>query len=335
MYIIINNLNNNDCDDWSIHMQQKNVLKIIIGIVFVLIVLQAFQPTVAKAPDLPNNSCADCHRKLLFSSETQRQFIDIRIKHLESGISCSIVCHEDKLNKSTGSTYAMWSISTHALFEVTCEKCHGGDPSKVSKQEAHVGISNASMERANTPDMCGKCHVAELDEFKNSQHFKRLESGEEGPAPACITCHQAHSVRVLTASEIEDFCSNCHNNITGINPTVPKKAEQALTSVKELQFELSKARSSVLAAKAMGKDVTAAESDLESAKAILKNTPSVWHRFNLTYFDTEVQKGLQDAMNAEKAMPEGTAQPAPTKAPGFEVPLLVSGLVAAYLLKRH
>jgi hypothetical protein len=316
-------------------MVEKNVSKIIIGLVFVLIALQLIQPAASKAPDLPNNSCADCHRQLLFSSEPQRQFIEIRIKHLESGISCSIVCHEDKLNKSTASTYALWSVSTHALFEVTCEKCHGGDPSKVLKQEAHKGISNITIQRANTPEMCGKCHTAELDQFKNSQHFKRLESNQEGPAPACITCHQAHSVRVLTASEIEDFCSNCHNNITGINPTVPKRAESALSSVKELQLEVATARSSVLAAKAMGKDVSVAESDLESANTILKNTPSVWHRFNLTYFDTEVQKGLTDARNAEQAMPVETAATVPTKAPGFEVLLMVSGILAAYLLKRH
>ena len=334
-YIIINDLSNNNSDDRSVHMLQKNVSKIIIGIVFVFLLLQAIQPALSKAPDILNNSCADCHSKFLFSSETQRQFVDIRIKHLESGISCSIICHEDRLNKSTASTYAMWSISTHALFEVTCEKCHGGDPTKVSKQEAHVGISSISIQRADTPDMCGKCHSPELDEFKSSQHFKKLESTQELPAPACITCHQAHSVRVLTASEIEDFCSNCHNNITGINPEVPKKAETALSSVKELLFEISTARSSVLAAKAMGKDVIAAEGDLESATQILRNIPSVWHRFNLTYFDIEVQKGLVDARNAEKAMPEGTAQPEPTKAPGFELLLLLSGLLAAYLLKRH
>ncbi|MDL5501581.1 MAG: PGF-CTERM sorting domain-containing protein, partial [Candidatus Methanoperedens sp.] len=109
----------------------------------------------------------------------------------------------------------------------------------------------------------------------------------------------------------------------------------ALSSVRELQLEISKARSSVLEAKALGKDVTAAEADLESAKTILKNTPSVWHRFNLTYFDTEVHKGITDAQNAEKAMPAETAATAPTKAPGFEVILMISGILAAYLLKRH
>ncbi len=319
-------------------MGPKNVTKMIAGIVFVIfavLMLQIFQPVMAKAPDLPNNSCADCHRKLIFTSETQRQFVEIRIKHLESGISCSIVCHEDKLNKSTASTYAMWSISTHALFDVTCEKCHGGNPSVETKQGAHTGISNTTIARANTPDMCGKCHTAELDEFKNSQHFKKLESSQEGPAPACITCHQAHSVRVLTAAEIEDFCSNCHNRITGINPSVPKKAEEALSSVKELQFEIATARNAIISAKTKKIDVTEAEADLESAKQILRNTPSVWHRFNLTYFDTEVRKGLADAKNAEKVMPEDTTRPAPTKAPGFGLLLMVTVLFAAYIIKRN
>ena len=320
-------------------MRLKNVTRIAIGIVFVLLFLSTLQllvqPAVAATPQLPNNSCADCHRRLLFSNEEQRQFIDIRIKHLESGISCSIVCHEDKLNKSTASSYALWSISTHALFNVTCEKCHGGNPLASSKTEAHVGLSNNSIARANTPETCGKCHGSQLDEFKSSLHFKKLESGEEGPAPACITCHQAHSVRVLTASEIEDFCSNCHNNITGIDPAVPKKAEKALSSVNELQVEFSKARSAVITAKASGKDVTAAEAELDSARTIMKNIPSVWHRFNLTYFDTEVQQGITNTKQAEKVLEESPATPAPQKSPGFEGLMLLAGILAVYLIKRR
>ncbi len=317
---------------------RKNVSWIMTGMAFVLVITLQFlvQPAIAPAPNLPNNSCAECHRKLIFASEEQRQFIEIRIKHLESGITCSIVCHEDKLNKSIASTYALWSISTHALFNITCEKCHNGNPAAASKNEAHIGLSNVSIARANTPETCGKCHAEELDEFKNSLHFKKLESGEEGPAPACITCHQAHSVRVLTASEIEDFCSNCHNHITGIDPTVPKKAEDALSSVNELQTGISKARGAVISAKASGKDVTEAEADLENARAVLKHIPSVWHRFNLTFFEKEVQQGIEDAQKAEMDANESEATPAPTKkAPGFEGMLVILGLVAAYFLKRH
>ncbi len=307
--------------------------KVIIGIVFVILVTQlSVQHIVAAAPQLPNNSCADCHRKFLFSTG-ETQFIDIRLKHLESGISCSIDCHEDKQNQSTASSYALWSISTHALFNVTCEKCHGGNPLATSKIEAHVGLSNSSIARENTPETCGKCHESQLEEFKSSLHFQRLES-EEVPAPACVTCHQAHSVHVLTASEIEDFCSNCHNNITGIDPSVPKRAENALSSVNELQVQLSQVRSAVINAKASGKNETEADAELESAQAILKNIPSVWHRFNLTYFDTEVQQGITNTQNAEKALEENTTTPVPEKSPGFEGPMLLAGLLAVYFINR-
>ncbi len=317
-------------------MGWKNVSSNIMVTALLLLVLQLFiQPVLASPPNLTNNSCAECHRKLVFTSEEQRQFIDIRIKHIESGISCSIVCHEDKLNKSIASTYAMWSISTHALFEVTCEKCHGGNKLANSKNEAHVGLSNKSIARAVTPEMCGKCHLPELDEFKSSSHFKKLESTEEGPAPACVTCHQAHSVRVLTSSEIEDFCSNCHNRITGIDPSVPKKAEAALSSISELQNEIAKARAAIITAKAKGADVKEAEASLESARSILKDIPSVWHRFNLSYFETEVHRGIADARNAEKQVPAQTKTAEPEKSPGFEGLLLMTGMIAIYLLKRR
>jgi len=238
-------------------MSCKNVSKLGVVLILLILLIVELQPVIAAVPNLPNNSCADCHRRLIFTSEAQRKFIEIRLKHIESGISCSIVCHEDKLNKTTASTYALWSISTHALFGVTCEKCHGGNPTITSKEGAHAGLSNKSIARSSTPEMCGRCHKAQLVEFRSSKHYKILESGgEKALAPACITCHQAHSVRVLTASEIEDFCSNCHNNITGIHPDVPRKAEKALSLVSDLEAEISKARSAVISSKASGKDVT-------------------------------------------------------------------------------
>ncbi|MCX9013891.1 MAG: cytochrome c3 family protein [Candidatus Methanoperedens sp.] len=314
-----------------------NTRCMVLLMLLVISVLFLVHPAMAKAPELPNNSCADCHRQLLYSTESQREFIDVRIKHLESGITCSIVCHEDNLNKSTASTYAMWSISTHALYDVTCEKCHGGDPSAESKNAAHKGLSSVSISRTKTPETCGECHERELDEFKSSKHYTELEL-EERYAPTCITCHQAHSVHVLTPSEIEDFCSNCHNRITGIDTTVPVKAQQALSDVSELEVGISKARSAVISAKAKGLDVGEAEDDLNSARTILRNVPSVWHRFNLTYFETEVGRGIELARKAE-AETSGARAATPVaakKTPGFEgILLITSMLAAAYCFKRY
>jgi FtsZ-binding cell division protein ZapB len=287
-------------------MLDKNVSKIIIGIVFVLLVLQAIQPAAAKAPDILNNSCEDCHLRMTLENET-----------------------------STNNTYARWSVSTHALFNVSCEKCHGGDPLKVSKEEAHKNISKEAILSENIPDMCGKCHEMELNEFKSSKHYKNLESSQGIQAPSCITCHQKHNVRVLTSSELLDFCISCHNIDTGINPTIPGRAKKALESLKLLQLEIPKARAAINSAKANGKDVTAAEEDLGAARLILQNAPSVWHRFNITYFDTEVQKGMDNAKNAEKMMPEETAAQTPTaKSPGFGIFMQISILIAAYFIMR-
>ena len=145
------------------------------GMIYILFMIQLLTQNTVAIGQLPNNSCVDCHGKLLFSSES-KQFVDMRIKHIENGISCSIDCHEDKANRSIASSYALWKISAHAQFNVTCEKCHGGNPLADSKIDAHTNLSNDSIARENTPDTCGKCHVSQLEEFKNSTHFKRLES---------------------------------------------------------------------------------------------------------------------------------------------------------------
>lgn len=397
----------------------KNLSGVIPGILFVLAVVSAMLPIQpAEALELPANSCADCHLKL--TSEAHRQFVEMRSMHLEIGVSCSTACHEDRLNKPTASTYGLWSISMHALFNATCEKCHDGNPQAFSKKEAHTSLSNTSTACANTHETCGKCHESELEEFMSSEHFKKQSGGK--PAPTCLTCHQTHSVRELTSSEREEFCTNCHarfnetcekchvnqlavsrqeahlylsnisivrtnnpetceechkpelkefksspllkklesgenhvptctvchqahtmriltssereyfcsncHNVTGIDPAVLQKAEKALSSVNDLQGEISKARGAVISAKAEGKDAAEAERYLGSAATILKHVPETWHRFNLTYFENEIHQGIANARKAEKTAAESA------KTPGFGGILLISGLMAAYFLKK-
>lgn len=131
------------------------------------------------------------------------------------------------------------------------------------------------------------------------------------------------------SSKIEDFCANCHNNITDIDPNVPEKTEKILSSVNELEVEFSKVRDAVISAKARGKNMTEAERDLESAGAILENISS-WHRFNLTFFEafeTEIEKSIAHVRIVESTMP--------AKAPDFEALLLVSCIIALYFLKKR
>ncbi len=387
-------------------------------VVFMLVAAAILQSANAAGSDFPNNACADCHGKLIYTPEKHEQFVEMRSMHLESGVSCSTVCHEDLFYQTTANTYGMLIRSSHALFNETCEKCHSGNPKAAKKEEAHLGLSNVSVPN-KTNEACGKCHEQELEEFMSSQHYKKQTEVEK--APTCLTCHEMHSVRPLTplereeicischanfnedckkchdsgttvlkevhlsitnisivrqnslvicgkcheqelkefktshmfeewefdkkpaptcstchdahtlriSSKIEDFCANCHNNITDIDPHVPEKAEEILSSVNELQAGFSKARDALISAKAKGKDVTDAERDLESAGAILENISS-WHRFNLTFFEvfeTEIEKSIAHVRIVESTMP--------AKAPGFEALLLVSCIIASYLLKKR
>ncbi len=388
-------------------------------VVFMLVAAAILQSAIAAGSDLPDNACADCHGRLIYTPERQQQFIEMRRMHLESGVSCSTLCHEDLFYKTTANTYGMLIRSTHALFNETCGKCHNGNPKAAKKEEAHLCLSNVSVISNKTHETCGKCHEQELKEFMDSQHYKKQPKVEN--VPTCVTCHERHSVRPLTSTEreeictschanfnetcrkchdsgitvlkeahlslsnvsiiraesyeicgkcheqelkefktshmfeelelgkkpaptcstchhahtlrisskIEDFCANCHNNITDIDPNVPEKTDKILSSVNELQAEFSKAKDAVISAKARGKNMTEAERDLESAGAILENISS-WHRFNLTFFEpfeTEIEKSIAHVRIVESTMP--------AKAPGFEALLLVSCIIALYFLKKR
>ncbi len=270
-----------------------------------------------------HETCGKCHE-----SELEEFMSSDHFKKQSGGkpAPTCLTCHQThSVRELTPSEREEFCTNCHARFNETCEKCHV-DPS-APKQEAHLYLSNISIVRANNPAICGNCHEPELEEFKSSPLFKKLESGDEHPA--CITCHPVHTMRIFTSSEREYFCNNCHNNITGIDPAMLKNTEKVLSSVSELRIEISKARDAVISAKAKGKDVTEAERDIESAVTILKDVPEAWHRFNLTYFETGIQQGIANAQKAEKMAAESV------KTPGFGGILLISGLIAAYFLKRY
>src|SRR6266508_2892518 len=96
-------------------------LKWKLGVSFLLSALVMLLPARAKwisevqeaKPDYKNNNCVSCHSGLL-----------------------------DPLR--LGNRYLEWQFSRHRDKGVSCEKCHGGDPSAKDKQIAHAGVSPAS-----------------------------------------------------------------------------------------------------------------------------------------------------------------------------------------------
>ncbi len=156
------------------------------------------------------------------------------------GVSNSCVkCHltlKNKGNSLINLNAHNWEDSIHRKAGVDCQACHGGNPSKFTKAEAHIGVFKPGNPKStvyykNIPSTCGKCHVDEFQSFKQSYHYKHLE--EIGNGPNCITCHGAMATHVLHPGNIANTCKNCHNYRLAIDPSVPKKAEMMLLMLSE------------------------------------------------------------------------------------------------------
>lgn len=126
-------------------------------------------------------------------------------------------CHSDprflSRNPVIYEYFQDWLISPHKSAGVTCEQCHGGDPTTTDKAKAHRGVLPAGDPRSrvnylNQPRTCGACHADVVEQAMQSAHFK-AQSGER-PAPSCATCHRAMNKKPFFGSIIETQCRACH-----------------------------------------------------------------------------------------------------------------------------
>jgi hypothetical protein len=106
-----------------------------------------------------------------------------------------------------------WLRSPHKTAGISCESCHGGDPTAEDKDQAHEGILPAKDPRSkvnylNQPETCGACHEDIVERQKLSAHYRALR--EDKAAPSCATCHRAMNKRPFYGSIIQTQCLGCH-----------------------------------------------------------------------------------------------------------------------------
>ena len=279
-----------------------------------------------------DNSCLDCHEKLTAFNEKEKQLNEVRIKHLQRDVACSLECHATIIDKIAKSNYEQWTNSKHAMFNVTCDNCHGGDPGSDLKEKAHEGVLrssevNSTVFYRNVPETCGKCHANELNQFKDSLHYQRLKALKQ--APSCDTCHLPHEFKVLNANEFEDLCSSCHNIDMKIAPEIPEQAMNAFGNAEKLKNEIRIADGAIKQAKQQGKDVSVAQKELDTAISIRDNLPVLWHSFNLPHFQNVTENGI---IYARTAQTDAGLPPEKPSTPGFETILSITGIISIYLL---
>lgn len=282
------------------------------------------------------NSCLDCHEKLSAFSEKEKDLNEIRVKHLARDVACSLECHATIIDKIAKSNYEQWTKSKHALFNVTCDNCHGGDINSNIKEKSHTGVArssdtNSTVFYRNVPETCGKCHTQELKEFRDSKHYQRLKALKQ--APTCDTCHSPHEFKVLNVSDFQGLCSQCHNEDMRVAPSdAPDKAAQTLENAEKLKNEIKLAQDAIKQAKQQEKDVATAQKSLNTAISIRDNLPVLWHGFNLPHFEEVIDSGIKAAQQAQLDTGMSIARPS---TPGFSFIASLLGISALYILIRR
>jgi nitrate/TMAO reductase-like tetraheme cytochrome c subunit len=142
-----------------------------------------------------------------------------------------------------------WSQSAHGRHAVTCDQCHGGNPTTVHTGEAHRGVINSHspaspVHRDNLPLTCGRCHDGPAAAFHRSAHQALLDrSGLTGPT--CTTCHGGMAARRPSPRAVEAACAGCHA-ARAAGALYPALARERVEQLDRLTLVLGRSEQAIL-----------------------------------------------------------------------------------------
>ena len=107
-----------------------------------------------------------------------------------------------------------WRNSAHAAAGISCAACHRGNKSTFVQLRAHQGVLNSGHPKSpthpwNLPQTCGRCHEAEYQALRQSEHFGLFEQRVHA-APTCRTCHGSVAAQSLGEGGLQARCTQCH-----------------------------------------------------------------------------------------------------------------------------
>jgi DmsE family decaheme c-type cytochrome len=95
-----------------------------------------------------------------------------------------------------------WSVSTHAINDVSCFDCHN----------VHMG-PDLTVRRAEMENMCERCHQDVKAEFSMPSHHPVREK-----KIFCTNCHEPHgsvNEKQLRKPTVKEVCTQCHGEKEG------------------------------------------------------------------------------------------------------------------------
>ena len=121
-------------------------------------------------------------------------------------------CHDEPpelVNGYLASEHGKALLLSGLIDAPSCSDCHG------DHRILEVEKGRAPTAHANSPEMCGSCHVLLFNEWKDhSAHGLAWQQDEEGPV--CVDCHKSHQIDDPTTAQAHlasaENCGGCHED---------------------------------------------------------------------------------------------------------------------------
>ncbi|MCX6137061.1 MAG: hypothetical protein NTV54_06155 [Ignavibacteriales bacterium] len=111
----------------------------------------------------------------------------------------------------TESIHGKGLLKSGLTVTATCTDCH------TAHRELPKSDSASSINPANTPATCGRCHHGIEEKFRKSVHSSDVTKTSK-PLPVCNDCHSAHTIRRTDDQgfklSIMNTCGRCHEKIS-------------------------------------------------------------------------------------------------------------------------
>ncbi len=157
---------------------------------------------ITEIPHKKNGSikvgCVRCHQNLWATAQ----------KENKTGEFATLGLVAEQIDRYMKSIHARPNIEDQSRTNATCYNCH----------DAHYVYPRRSAIRAdwrlNIPNVCGKCHIEELQAYSTSVHGMEVLRKGNPTAAICSDCHTTHDVESpaidSTRLVITRNCGNCH-----------------------------------------------------------------------------------------------------------------------------
>ncbi|MCX5691089.1 MAG: hypothetical protein NTV94_15105 [Planctomycetota bacterium] len=162
-------------------------------------------------------TCASCHGGHEIMRVSDRKSMQHRLNSLYLCGDCHKQHKPVEGTQDPKSRISDYMDSTHARaltksglpMAATCSDCHSAHGVLPAKDPA------STVNRANIPATCGKCHVGVAETYATSVHGRKNVE-KPGSAAVCSDCHTSHQITLASSPkfmlDVINECGQCHDS---------------------------------------------------------------------------------------------------------------------------